>query len=167
MDAKQYAGIDLAWGYDKRELIYSMDEYVTKALSKFQHRKQKQHHYGPLWAVLPDYGANVQYLKDDETAPLSPDQIRHIQRNVDKFLFMGRALNNTMLNALNGIACTVSKGTEAILAATTYILNYTVSNPTPRIRHPASNMILYVESDAAYYLMSPQALSRAGDYHCL
>lgn len=71
-----------------------------------------------------------------------------------------------MLHALNDIACAVAKGTIATKAATTYFLNYIASNPTPQIRYRASDMILYVESDAAY-LVSLQARSQAGGYHCL
>jgi hypothetical protein len=166
MEAKQYVGISLDWDYIDRELTCSMDEYVKAALSEFQHEKPKQHHYGPSKAERPDYGARIQYVKEDTSAPLPPDKIRYIQKVVGKFLFMGRALDNTMLHALNDIACAVTKGTEATLAATTYFLNYIASNPSPRIRYRASDMILYVESDAAY-LVCPEARSRAGGYHYL
>lgn len=102
--AKQYVGIDLNWDYTKRELICSMDEYVKTAFSEFQQIQPKQHHYGPSKAKRPDYGAKVQYVKHNETAPLPPDKIRHIQQVVGKLLFMGRAVDNTMLHALNDIA---------------------------------------------------------------
>lgn len=78
----------------------------------------------------------------------------------------GRAVDNTMLHALNDIACAVTKGTGATKEAATYFLNYIASDPTPRIRYRASDMILYVESDAAY-LVNPEAQSRAGGYHNL
>jgi hypothetical protein len=166
MEAKQYVGIDLKWDYNARELICSMDAYVKSALSEFQHEPPKQHHYGPSKSERPVYGAKVQYVKTDTSAPLPPDKIRYIQRVVGKFLFMGRALDNTMLHALNDIACAVTKGTQATLNATTYFLNYIASNPLPRVRYRASEMILHVESDAAY-LVCPEARSRAGGYHYL
>ena len=75
-------------------------------------------------------------------------------------------MDNTHLYALNDIACAVSKGTDTTMAATKYFLNYIASNPTPRIKYRASDMVLQIESDAAY-LVSPQARSRAGGYHYL
>ena len=79
---------------------------------------------------------------------------------------MGRTVNNTMLHALNDITCNTSNGTKATLSAAHHFLNYIASNPTPRIRYRASDMILYVESDAAY-LVCQEAYSRAGGYHYL
>merc|ERR1712025_635627 len=79
---------------------------------------------------------------------------------------MGMALDNTMLHALNNIACAVTKGTQATMDATTYFLNYVASNPLPQIMFQASDMILHVESDAAY-LVCPMARSRAGGYFYL
>ena len=52
------------------------------------------------------------------------------------------------------------------MAATTYFLNYIASNPLPRIKYRVSDMILYVESDAAY-LVNSCARSRCGGYQYL
>lgn len=68
MDAKQYVGIDLQWDYANRELTCSMDQYVKDALSELEHSMPKQHHYGPSKAEKPDYGAKVQYVKEDTSA---------------------------------------------------------------------------------------------------
>ena len=166
MAAKQYIGIHLNWDYKKRELICSMDGYVEKALQEFMHTPPKQHHYGPSKVVRPDYGAKVQYVKDDTTRPLDKKKINYLQRVVGKFLYYARAIDNTMLHALNDIATATSKGTEATLAAVEYFLNYAASNPDARIRYIASEMILQAISDAAY-LVCPNARSRMGGYHFL
>jgi len=118
--AKQYVGIALEWDYDKRELTCSMDEYVESALKEFQHAMPRQHHYGPSKMEARDYGAKVQYVKHDDTAPLNADQIKHIQRVVGKFLFLARAIDCTMLHALNEIACASTKGTQSTLAASKF-----------------------------------------------
>ena len=79
---------------------------------------------------------------------------------------MGRAVDHTMLYAVNDIACSVTRGTQATMGATNYFLNYIACNPLPRIKFRASDTILHVKSDAAY-LVAPMARSRAGGYHYL
>ena len=114
----------------------------------------------------PDYGATIQYVKEDLSKPLNASQINYVQRVVGKFLYLGRAIDNTTLHALNEIAIATTKGTEATLAAVEYYLNYMASNPSPKLQFRASDMILHVESDAAY-LVCPKARSRAGGFHYL
>jgi hypothetical protein len=71
-----------------------------------------------------------------------------------------------MLHALNKIAIATTNGTEKTAAAVAYFLNYCASNPEPSLSYRASDMILSIDSDAAY-LVEPQARSRMGGYHYL
>ena len=88
-----------------------------------------------------------------------------LKQNVTgKFLFYARAIDNTMLHALNDIAS--AKNSKETLAAVKYFLNYVASNPNARIKYRASDMILQLNSDAAY-LVCPEARSRAGGYFFL
>jgi hypothetical protein len=112
----------------------------------------------------PDYGVKVQYAKHDTTAVLSAEQIKCIQRTTGKFLFYARAIDNTMLHALNDIATSTINGTKATLAATDHFLNYAASNPNGKIIYRGIDMILKIDSDAAY-LVRPEARSQAGGYH--
>ena len=164
--AEQYIGIHLKWNYIDREVICSMDGYVEQALKEFNHIIPKQLHSGPSKIDRPDYGAKVQYVKEDLTNKLDEDQIKFIQRVTGKFLFYARAIDDTMLHAINDIASSTANGTEATLAATRYFLNYAASNPNGQIIYRASDMILRIDSDAAY-LVRPEARSRAGGYHYL
>ena len=141
MGAKQYVGISLEWKYDTRELFCSMDEYVETALKEFQHAIPKQHYHAPSKAKRPDYGAKIQYITDDTSPALPVGKIRHIQKVIGKFLFLARALDNTLLHSLNEIACAASSGTEATLEAATYLLNYIACNQKPKIRFRASDML--------------------------
>ena len=143
-----------------------MDGYVIEALSELKHIASKQHFYSPSKMERPDYGAKVQYVKEDTSLPLSPALINYIQKVVGKFLYLGRAIDNTTLHSLNEIAIATTKGTEATLAAVEHFLNYMASNPSPKLQFRASDMILHVESDAAY-LVCPKARSRAGGFHYL
>ena len=79
---------------------------------------------------------------------------------------MARALDNTLLHALNELARKAANATEKVLAATKYLLNYIASNSTPRIQFRAGDMILHIDSDAAFQVCD-KARSRAGGYHYL
>jgi hypothetical protein len=110
----------------------------------------------------PKYGEKIQYAKVDKSGMMAPVEIKHKQRSTGKFLFYGRAIDNTMLHALNDIAS--AKNTKETVAAVTYFLNYCACNPNAQIIYRASDMILQGDSDAAY-LVCPEAKSRAGGYH--
>ena len=166
MNPEQYIGIDLSWDYDRRELTCSMDGYVENALREFEHIMPKQFFYGPSKYNTPKYGQRVQYSHVDETLKLRPDAIKFIQRVTGKFLFYARAIDNTMLHALNDITTATVNGTEATLAATKYFLNYAACNPNAKILYRASGMVLQSHSDAAY-LVAPQSRSRMGGFHFL
>ena len=166
MDAKQYVGIDLEWDYNKRTLLCSMNEYVDTALKEFEHAIPKQHYCAPSKSTRPDYGAKVQYVEDDQSRSLNLNEIKRIQKITGKFLFLARAVDNTILHALNELACDVTKGTANTLAAANHLLNYIASNPNPTICYQASDMILHTDSDAAFHVR-PQARNRAGGYHYL
>jgi hypothetical protein len=163
-EAEQYIGIHLKWNYIDHEVLCSMDRYVEQALKKFHHIKPKQQHLGPSKIDRPDYGAKVQYVKEDVTDNLNKEQIKFVQQVTGKFLFYAQAIDDTMLHAVNNIASSTANGTKATLAATKYLLNYGACNPNGQIIYLASDMILRIDSDAAY-LVRPEARSRARGYH--
>ena len=139
-EAKQYIGIHLKWDYEKRELRTSMDGYVEQALKEFKHEKPKQQYKGPSRIDRPDYGQKVQYVKLDNSPPLTAAQIKYIQQVTGKFLFYARAIDNTMSHAINEIAS--SPNLESTYDATIYFLNYAACNPNAEILYQASDMIL-------------------------
>ena len=161
-DAKQYIGINLKWDYDQNTVELSMQGYVEQALIELEHNMPKQNHKGPSKAIQRVYGQKVQYAETDDSLPMTPIEIKLKQQAVGKFLFYARAIDNTMLHALNDIA--TSKDNQTTLAAVTYFLNYAACNPNASIIYCASNTQLNIESDAAY-LVCPNARSRAGGYH--
>ena len=81
-------------------------------------------------------------------------------------MFYARAIDSTMLHALNNIATATVNGTEETLAATKHFLNYAACNPNAKIRYCASKMILQIHGDAAY-LNAPNSRSRMAGYHFL
>jgi len=160
-DAQQYIGINLNWDYPSGEVLLSMKDYVQQALKQFKHEPPKQVHYGPSKMEAIQYGAKVQYSHRIDDRPITKDQHKFIQQVTGKFLFYARAVDPTMLHALNCIAC--GGATQANLDATNYFLNYAASNPDAQIIYRKSDMILQGDSDAAY-LVCPEARNRLGGY---
>ena len=108
----------------------------------------------------------MQFAHIDDSELLSADEIKFIQRVTGKFLYYARAIDPTMLHALNDIATRTINGTKQTLADVNYFLNYAAWNQDAAILYRASDMILHVDSDGAY-LVAPKARSRAGGYHFL
>ena len=163
-EAKQYIGINLKWDHQEHTVELSMDGYVEQALQELGHETPKQHYKGPSKAIQKVYGQTLQLAHTDTSPAMSQAEIKFKQRAVGKFLFYARAIDNTMLHALNDIA--TSPDTTSTNAAVKYFLNYAACNPSASIIYRQSDMQLSVESDAAY-LVCPEARSRAGGYHYL
>ena len=165
-EGKQYVGMHLQWDYDQRQVKVSMDGYLQEALKEFQHEPPKQVFHSPSKMEPPDYGSRIQYAPTREGQPLTEVQKQYIRKITGKFLFYARAVDMTMLHALNELARATNKGTTETLQAAEYLLNYATSNPSASILYQASDMQLIVDSDAAY-LVCDKAHSRAGGYHFL
>ena len=74
----------------------------------------------------------------------------HLQQILGSLLFFARAVDNTILKALNTIARKTGSATELTAKWTTQLLNYMATHPDAKLRYWASDMILKGHSDAAY-----------------
>eukprot|EP00536_Pseudo-nitzschia_multiseries_P015592 jgi/Psemu1/43163/gm1.43163_g len=137
---KQYVRIHLRWDNGAPEVQLSMDGYVEQALKEFEHATPTKHYTGPSRANVPAYRERIQYAKIKD-----------------------RAMDNTLLHALNDIA-SAKDNLVTTHAATICFLNYAACNPNATIIYRASNMILRVDSKTSY-LVCPEA--RFGGYHYL
>jgi hypothetical protein len=79
-------------------------------------------------------------------------------------LYYGRAIDYTILPALNDIARQQAKPTVTTMIRARQLLDYVRTYPTTILRYHASAMILHVDSDAAY-LVLPEAKSRIASYY--
>jgi hypothetical protein len=159
----KYIGIDLKWNYTDGEVQLSMEGYVPKALKEFQHQPPNKPVNGPTPYTAPIYGKTVQYAPIEEERTFTDKQIRHVQEVCGKFLYPARAVDSTMMHALNELCISATKGTQATAKALTHFLNYCASNPEAKIIYRRSDMILTIDSDAAY-LVAAKARSRAAGY---
>ena len=158
-----YIGITLDWNYTKRQVHLSMPKYMTKALKQFQHITQKCQ-YAPYPCVPIQYGAKKQYTTQESKAPLLDDKAKQfIQQVCGKFLFLGRAVDSTLVCPIRAIASQSSKPTEDMMQQTLQLLDYLATQEDSVLSYHASDMVLAVHSDASY-LREPKACSRAGGH---
>ena len=121
---KRYIGIMLDWDYKKQQVHLTMPGYVTKALKQFQHVFHKAQH-APYPSIPIKYGAKKQYATESSTAPsLDAKGKKFIQQVCGKFLFLGRAVDSTLLCPISAIASQSSKPTEDTLRQTQQLLDY-------------------------------------------
>jgi hypothetical protein len=140
----------LKWDYKNRTCDISVPSYVSNVLSKFQHDVPNHPQHTPSRYVTPVYGAKTQYAKKDETPLLTAKQCLTIQKVTESVLYYAQAVDPTVLMPLNDIATEQTKATDKTQAATNKLLDYLVTHPDATIRYHASDMILYILSDASY-----------------
>jgi hypothetical protein len=152
----RYVGIHLKWDYNKRQVHLYMPGYVKKALIQFGHKlKNKQNQPFPHTPIK--YGAKKQYAKEPtKSPPLDAKGKKFIQQVCGKFLFLGRAVDSTILTPISAIASQSANPTENTMAQTQQLLNYLATQEEAIITYNKSDMILAVHSDASY-LSEPQA----------
>ena len=143
-----------------------MPGYVKKALKQFQHELRKQQQQ-PFPTVPIKYGAKKQYATQESKAPLLDAKgKKFIQQVCGKFLFLGRAVDSTLLCPISAIASQSSKPTEDTLKQTKQLLDYIATQEEAFLTYHASDMKLAAHSDASN-LSEPKARSRAGGHFFL
>ena len=127
-----------------------MPNYLTKSLQKFQHPTPKRAQYAPHQWTRPNYGATKQLATPlDNSPPILEERKRRIQQIIGTFLYYARAVNFTMLPALNTLAEQQSSPTKNTEAAITHFLDYAATNPSAISQYNVSNMILHIDSDVS------------------
>ena len=166
-EGKNYCGLTIDWNYPKRYVDIHMPNFVTKALHKFQHSPPPKPQYAPHKWTKPAYGSKTQYAPEpDRTDRLDAKGTRLIQSIVVSVLYYGRAIDSTILPALNEISAQQSKPTKNTLEETDMLMDYLHTYPNGKIRYFAGSMQLMIDSDAAY-LVLPGAKSRIAGHYML
>ena len=86
---------------------------------------------------------------------------KFIQQVTGKFLYLGRAIDGTLLTKLSAIASQQGSPNKDTMNRTKHFLNYMATQEDDVLTYHASDMILAVHSDAGYNNM-PKSRSRAG-----
>ena len=166
LDGRRYIGITLIWDYKRRHVHLSMSQYVTKALKQFNHKLQKkQHHPYPSTPII--YGAKNQYATPQSTTPLLYRKGKKFFHQVcGKFLFLGQAVDITLLFPISAIASQSATPTEDTIIQDQQLLDYISTQEESVLTLNASDMKLAAHIDARY-LSEPKARSRAGGHFFL
>ena len=144
-----------------------MPGYVTRALRQFKHEIKKRKQNQPFPSAEIEYGAKKQYAKpESEAPPLDAKGKRFIQQVCGKLLFLGRAVDSTLLCPVSAIASQSASPTEDTMRHTEQLLDYIATQEEAVITFKASKMELAAHSDASY-LSEPKARSRAGGHFFL
>jgi hypothetical protein len=139
---------------------------VQKALKQFHHKASKLQH-APYQSTPIQYGTMNQYATQELEVPLLDDKAKQfIQHVCGTFLFLGRAVDSTILCPISAIALQSSKPTEDTMQQTLQLLDYLATQEDAVPSYHASNMVLAVHSYACY-LSEPKAQSRAGGHFFL
>ena len=168
-DGKHYCGLTLDWNYHAGLVDVSMGNYVLDALQRLKHVPHISPQYSPHEHVPIQYGHKGirQYATAPDTSPkLNPKDTTKIQSITGSFLYYGRAIDHTILPALNTIASAQAEPTKKTEDKTQRLMDYLHTYPHAYLRYHASDMILHVDSDAAY-LVAPKARSRIAGYFLL
>ncbi len=101
-----------------------MPNYVQKALKQLKHKAGKLQHAQYQSAPI-QYRAKKQYATQELEAPLLDKKAkRFIQQVCHMFLFLGRAVDSTLLCPISTLASQSSKPTEDTMRQTLQLLNY-------------------------------------------
>jgi hypothetical protein len=103
-------------------------------------------------------------VENETTSPaLSAKDVNKLQQLTGTLLYYARAVDPTLVMPINVLASEKSKATSDTADKVIKLLNYCNTHPETKIRYHASDMILYIHSDASY-LSEREAKSRAGGF---
>ena len=137
-----------------------MPGYIESALLELQHPQPSRPQHCPHPYVKPVYGKTMQMGPDPppEQSEITNKEHNRIQRVVGKILFYARAVDPLMLPSCNAIAVAQTYGMKVKLDAAIHMLDYAVTYPDAILTYYASDMVLFIHSDASY-LTAPKARS--------
>ena len=161
-----YCGLKINRNYSKGWVDISMPNYVQKTLTKLNHPKPIKPINAPHKWSTPAYTKTPQIAPTDTTPLLNAERKIRIEKIVGSFLYYARAIDSSILPALSEISGLQAHPTEATEKKANMLLDYLSSNSEAKLRYHVSDMILHVNSDAAY-LIAPNAKSRIAGYYYL
>ena len=147
-----------------------MPGYVKRALQRLQRQEPTTPENSPRKWSAPKRGAKgakVQRAESDDATPaLDASAKKRAQEITGTFLFYARAVDNATLKALGAPSPRQASPAEAAAGSVAQFLSCASTNPNAELHHVASDMILWIDSDASY-LSEPKARPARGGHHFL
>jgi hypothetical protein len=107
-----------------------MVKYTLKNLKKYNHEKLRKPTDCPYEPYPKKYRTECQNITPKEPLPsLNKVGLKFVQQVVGSFLYLGRAINNTILMALNAIANEQANPTERTKEHVLHLLDYLATHP--------------------------------------
>jgi hypothetical protein len=159
------SGIRLNWDYDAQTIDISMPGYITKKLQEYSHVVLKAVQNCPYAPAPKQFGSEAQRPLPPNSSPrLDKKGVRRVQQIVGSILYYARAVDMTVLMALSLLAIEQTKATEKTLAKCVQLLDYLAHHSTAKVRFYASDMIMYIHSDASYLSEGPAQSRTCGHF---
>ena len=128
----RFCSLYLKWNYTQQFVDISMPNYILKMLEKLQHNSPTRPQHAPHKWVERQYGSHSQAVHpEDDVPPLSEIQKNYIQRVVDCCLYYERAVDSTILSAVNELSMQQANPTERTTAKTKCSLITYIPIPKP------------------------------------
>ena len=89
-------------------------------------------------------------IQKNNSLPLNLSKTKKIQQIIGCLLYYARAIDNTLLVALNMLSQNQATHTINTKQLCTHLLNYCATYPNVGLLYHATDMILHVNSDASY-----------------
>jgi hypothetical protein len=157
----------LTWNYNLGYVDTEIPKYIPALLKRLKYQPKKIPQHSPHHHIPIKYGpkGSQQLITPTNHKPI-PEKTKYIQSIAGSLLYYARVIDFNILTALNDIGTTQSKPTEYTLQECEQLLDYAATYPHIVVRYYASDMVLAIDSDAAY-LVLPNAKSRIAGYYYL
>ena len=164
----QFCGLHLHWNYPLKHVDISMPSYIPNLLHKLNYNPNiPQYSPFPALPFTPSQPGQRQYAPPPDTSPpLGPKLTTRVQSIIGSLLYYARAVDCTLLPALNTLSTQQASPTEQTLRLCHRLLDYAATYPNVKLRFHSNDMVLTINSDAAY-LVAPKARSRVAGHFTL
>jgi hypothetical protein len=160
---RKFLGMKIHHDRTQRKLTISMPGYIQQALDRFHVSKPAKPTLTPLPYNLPNYGQKVQQPVEDHSPLATEAEKKLVQQVIGVLNYYARAIDYSMLVAVNKISSQQSAPTTKTMADLHHLLAYAACFPDASITYYPSNMQLIYHSDAAF-LTESKARSRSATY---
>ena len=151
---EHYLGLTIDWNCKEGYVNISMPGYIKKLRGRLGHPTPARPQYAPHRWTQPAYGQCTQFApQPDLTSLLNKPGIKYVQSTTGSLLYYGCTVDPMLLVALNEIATSQATPTEKTKAKVQWLLDYVATYSNANIRFYKSDMILHINSDAAYLVL--------------
>ena len=125
--------------------------YILELRNKYGHMTPKKTQYLPHKHQPNVYGATQQIVQPTDTSPpLNNKGINRFESIAGALMYVGRAVNNTILVSLSAIGSQQAAATEETADTIEQLLDYFATYPDDGILFRKSDMILAAHADAGF-----------------